>query len=57
MDRWIDGAHIGKLHMYVVLLLFLITHNGKETNVTKNDQILLHFVLSRYSVRIVKQPS
>lgn len=45
MDRWIDGAHIGKLHMYVVLLLFLITHNGNETNVGFTQQILLHFVL------------
>lgn len=57
MDRWIDGAHIGKLHMYVVLLLFLITHNGKETNVGFTQQILSHFVLLRYRVRIVKQPS
>lgn len=56
MDRWIDGAHIGKLHMHVVLLLFLITHNGKETNVGFTQQMLLHFVLLRYRVRIVKQP-
>lgn len=56
MDGWIDGAHIGKLHMYVVLLLFLITQKGKETNVGFTRQILLHFVLLRHSIRIVKQP-